>query len=422
MAKLEQGILGPFRGKVGTVVGYLWRGRHVVRGYRREINYPNTENQQAERDWFVSMVRFAATAQQALLLGLRERAARDQMTEGNAFVKMNKHCFLRTHAPVAACGGATPSSLEGELKCLQSNSSPKLGEVPEGRRSVLQDGGEYGSKATRPRPSGTPSSLEGVLKCLQPNSSPKLGEVPEGRRSVLQDGGEYGSKATRPRPSGTPSSLEGELKCRDAACRVRQAPAGIPNCKAPADVPGRGAVADTPDRGAVADIPERGAIADAARCVPTEYERIRISEGAAAPVRFADAEIGDSGILRVDFEKNSGMSRAKGSDRVYIYIYNTESKEGLLSAPAERRSGRLQMQLPDGWNELNTKMWGFVVDKEGRASNSAYIAYGTEAAEPRMEDEMEKYFVENGEKPGSKSVDEKKNDFQLVDLQSFPPK
>ncbi len=177
MAKLEQGILGPFRGKVGIVVGYLWRGRHVVRGYRREINYPNTENQQVEREWFVSMVRFAATARQALLLGLCERAARDQMTEGNAFVKMNKHCFGRTHAPVAACGGATPSNLEG------------------------------------------------VLKSPQPNSSPKLGEVPEGRRSVLQDGGGYGSKATRPRPSGTPSSLEGELKCRDAACRVRNAPA-----------------------------------------------------------------------------------------------------------------------------------------------------------------------------------------------------
>ena len=137
MAKLEQGILGPFRGKVGTVVGYLWRGRHVVRGYRREINYPNTKNQQAERDWFVSMVRFAATARQALLLGLRERAARDQMTEGNAFVKMNKQCFGRTHAPVAACGGAPPSNLEGELKKLQPNSSPKLGEVPEiGRAHV----------------------------------------------------------------------------------------------------------------------------------------------------------------------------------------------------------------------------------------------------------------------------------------------
>ena len=115
--QLHQGILGAFSGKVGTVVGYLWRGRQVVRAYRKEINYPNTENQRLEREWFVSMVRFAATARQALLLGLRERAARDQMTEGNAFVKMNKHCFGRTHAPDAACGGATPSSLEGELKC-----------------------------------------------------------------------------------------------------------------------------------------------------------------------------------------------------------------------------------------------------------------------------------------------------------------
>ena len=99
MAKLEQGILGPFRGKVGTVVGYLWRGRQVVRAYRREINYPNTERQQAERDWFVGMVRFAATARQALLLGLRERAVQWQMTEGNAFVKMNKGWFCLTPAP-----------------------------------------------------------------------------------------------------------------------------------------------------------------------------------------------------------------------------------------------------------------------------------------------------------------------------------
>jgi len=394
MAKLHQGILGAFSGKVGTVVGYLWRGRQVVRAYRKEINYPNTESQRLEREWFVSMVRFAATARQALLLGLRERAARDQMTEGNAFVKMNKHCFGRTHALVAACGGATPSSLEGELKCLQPNSSPSL----EGELKCLQ--------------SNSSPSLEGEQKSLQPNSSPKLGEVPEGRRSVLQDGGEYGSKATRPRPSGTPSSLEGELKCRDAACRVRKAPANIPDSKAPAGIP---------DRKAAADTPVRGAIADAARCVPTEYEHIRISEGSAAPVRFAAAEISDSGILRVDFEKNSGMSRAKGCDRVYIYIYNTESKEGLLSAPAERRSGRLQMQLPDGWNELNTRMWGFTVDREGRASNSAYIAYGTEAAEPQMEDEMEKYFVENGEKTGSRSVDEKNFSYDNSLIYSPPP-
>ena len=138
-------------------------------------------------------------------------------------------------------------------------------------------------------------------------------------------------------------------------------------------------------------------------------------------MRFAAAEISDCGVLRVDFEKNSGMSRAKGSDRVYIYIYNTDTREGLLSAPAERRSGRLQMQLPAGWNHLNTKMWGFTVDREGRASNSAYIAYGTEAAAPRMEDEKENCFVENGEKTGSRSVDEKNFSYDNLLISSHPP-
>jgi len=238
MAKLEQGILGPFRGKVGTVVGYLWRGKHVVRAYRKEINYPNTEMQQAEREWFVGMVRFAATARQALLLGLRERAAREQMTEGNAFVKMNKGCFGR-----------------------------------------------------------------------------------------------------------------------DAARRVRSA-AAMDMSRA------------------AAEMASCGSTADAARRVRTgiDYERIRIAEGAAAPVRFTTASVDENNVLRVDFEKNSGMTRAKGSDRVYIYVYNMDTREGLLSHPAERRRGQLEMQLPEGWNELSVRMWGFVVDGEGRASVSQYVA------------------------------------------------
>ena len=210
MAKLEQGILGPFRGKVGTVVGYLWRGKQVVRAYRKEINYPNTEMQQAEREWFVGMVRFAATARQALLLGLREKASREGMTEGNVFVRMNKGCFER-----------------------------------------------------------------------------------------------------------------------GAARGVRS---GI------------------------------------------DYERIRIAEGAAAPVRFTGAVVDEEGVLRVEYEKNSGMTRAKASDHVYLYVYNIDTREGMLSAAAPRRHGKVQMQLPEGWDAQSVRVYGFTVDADGRASMSSYIA------------------------------------------------
>ncbi|MDY6371088.1 MAG: DUF6266 family protein [Bacteroidales bacterium] len=251
MAKLEQGILGPFRGKVGTVVGYLWRGRQVVRAYRREINYPNTEQQQAEREWFVGMVRFAATARQALLLGLREKASRDVMTEGNAFVRMNKGCFGR---------GAERGVRSGMAPLRPAATSPCEGEERENQ--------VY-----------TPSGC-----------SPLQGELPEGVRGRI------------------------------------------------------------------------------------DYEHIRIAEGAAAAVRFTGAAVDECGVLRVEYERNSGMTRAKASDRVYVYVYNADTREGLLSHPAERRRGKLAMQLPEGWNELNVRMWGFVVDGEGRASGSQYVA------------------------------------------------
>ena len=35
MAKIEQGILGPFRGTVGTVIGYRWRDRWCMRARPR---------------------------------------------------------------------------------------------------------------------------------------------------------------------------------------------------------------------------------------------------------------------------------------------------------------------------------------------------------------------------------------------------
>ena len=268
MAKLEQGILGPFRGKVGTVVGYLWKGRHVVRAYRKEINYPNTERQQAERDWFVSMVRFAATARQALLLGLRERAAQWQMTEGNAFVRMNKSCFGRD----AAC------RVRSETPLRPAATSPCEGEERENTISNQRYTTSH-QEYTTCNQVYTPSGC-----------SPCKGELPEGVRGGI------------------------------------------------------------------------------------DYERIRIAEGSAAPVRFTTASVDENNVLRVDFEKNSGMTRAKASDKVYAYVYNADTREGLLSLPAERRRGGLQMQLPEGWNERNVRMWGFVVDSEGRASVSQYVA------------------------------------------------
>ena len=93
MSLVYNGYMGPVIGRLGPAVGYLWRGRPVFRAYVRHIHYPNTPQQQAERQWFVAMVRFAAEARSALLQGLNEPALRQGMTEGNWFVRSNKQHF-----------------------------------------------------------------------------------------------------------------------------------------------------------------------------------------------------------------------------------------------------------------------------------------------------------------------------------------
>ena len=153
MAKLDMGILGGFSGRVGTVVGYYRRGAWFVRAYQPHIKDRKSAAQLEQRSRFKAMIQFASPATPVLRVGLRQVAADQQITEGNAFLKINKQHFNSspkfeevqanghfnsspklgevdarradggvcaaipgTHAPVAAAGGATPSSLEGELK------------------------------------------------------------------------------------------------------------------------------------------------------------------------------------------------------------------------------------------------------------------------------------------------------------------
>ena len=157
MAKLDMGILGGFSGRVGTVVGYHRRGGWYVRAYQPHIKDRKSEAQLAQRGRFKAMIQFASQATGVLRVGLKQLAADQQITEGNAFLKINKNHFRSspklgevaarsadggvcpanpdTHAPVAACGGATPSSLEGELRIDYPSLQFSQGSLP-GVRSL----------------------------------------------------------------------------------------------------------------------------------------------------------------------------------------------------------------------------------------------------------------------------------------------
>ena len=95
MAKLDMGILGGFSGRVGTVVGYYRRGAWFVRAYQPHIKDRKSAAQLEQRSRFKAMIQFASPATAVLRVGLRKVAADQQITEGNAFLKINKDCFPR---------------------------------------------------------------------------------------------------------------------------------------------------------------------------------------------------------------------------------------------------------------------------------------------------------------------------------------
>ncbi|HNP33863.1 MAG TPA: DUF6266 family protein [Flavobacterium sp.] len=58
MRTYNKGILGPFSGKVGTVVGANWRGKDIIRSLPKKTNRTTTETQQLQRDKFTAVSEF----------------------------------------------------------------------------------------------------------------------------------------------------------------------------------------------------------------------------------------------------------------------------------------------------------------------------------------------------------------------------
>lgn len=77
--------------------------------------------------------------------------------------------------------------------------------------------------------------------------------------------------------------------------------------------------------------------------------------------------------VRIMFSPCAEGERASGDDEVYVYAYCPEMEQGVLSAPAYRRMGSVQLTLPERWQGKEVHLYGFAVDYEGNASATVYI-------------------------------------------------
>lgn len=89
MSQYNQGILGPFSGKTGTVVGSFWKGRWVMRGRPTHMSNPRTPAQQAVRARFSIVSSAVAALRTAINVGFKLLADVSDVTPANKAMQVN---------------------------------------------------------------------------------------------------------------------------------------------------------------------------------------------------------------------------------------------------------------------------------------------------------------------------------------------
>lgn len=86
MGKINQGILGGFRNKVGSVVGYFRYGEALMRGLAGSVSNPRTPHQEAARARFALIAKTVSAVQGFINVFYPQQGS---MTRGNLAVRTN---------------------------------------------------------------------------------------------------------------------------------------------------------------------------------------------------------------------------------------------------------------------------------------------------------------------------------------------
>ncbi len=89
MSKYSKGYMGDQIGKLGTAVGYRWKGRSVMRSYQKYVSNPRTPKQMIVRSRFKRLITLNRAFHWGSKVGLSAAASAMGITEGNLFVHLN---------------------------------------------------------------------------------------------------------------------------------------------------------------------------------------------------------------------------------------------------------------------------------------------------------------------------------------------
>jgi len=345
MAKQRYGINDAYRGTVGTVIGYEWRGKWCLRSRPSHVHNPRTEKQQANRTLFRQMVDLAGSMKTALRKGLRHVSLGMHVTECNLFLKRNKGRFSLDADGKLSVDWEQLIVSEGELPApLFVTPTP----TPTCREGM----------ATQAK--GMTLQNDNVMR--QPVPSLQGGVATQAKGMTLQND----NVMRQPVPSlhfVTPTPTP---PCREGMATQAKGMTLQNDNVMRQPVPSLHFVTPTPTP------PCREGMATQAKGMTLQNDNV-IRQPVPSLQGGVAQSAGVGTTATFSFLPHAEGVQACGGDEVYVYAYCPEMGEGVLSAPAYRRTGVVTLTLPERWQGKEAVFYGFAVDYEGTASESVYI-------------------------------------------------
>ena len=111
-----------------------------------------------------------------------------------------------------------------------------------------------------------------------------------------------------------------------------------------------------------------------------DYGSLKCSVGNLPQAGFGNASFAEPQKVSVTYSTSADVPGADAQDKEYLFLYQPDTKQGILSAPALRTTGSLEVRVPSTWTGLTVHVFGFGVgdgrDNKGKHSDSCYIGTG----------------------------------------------
>ena len=115
--------------------------------------------------------------------------------------------------------------------------------------------------------------------------------------------------------------------------------------------------------------------------VVVDYTQLVVSDGTLPMPGFGSVRTDEALTVDVTFVPNSDVYMADSHDQVYVFVFQPDTKSGVLSSAVLRSAGSVSISVPSGWSGMRIHAYGFAVGdgatNKGLNSSTAYLGSGT---------------------------------------------